>query len=470
MLFNSYIFWVFFAIVIVLYRLLPHRGQNRMLLAAGCVFYGWWDWRFLILLFCTTLVDYLVALGIEASSSPARRKACLIVSICANLGLLGFFKYYGFFSHELVNALAGVGVHLSLPVLQVVLPVGLSFYTFQEMAYTIDVYRGECKPARNFLDFALYVSFFPQLVAGPIERPTRLLPQVLAPRRVTAEDYADGLYLVLTGLFRKLVIADNMATIANTIFSTPTAQLTGSECLVGVYAFALQIYGDFSGYTAIAQGIARWLGFRLRDNFRMPYLAISPSDFWQRWHISLSSWLRDYLYIPLGGSRGTRWRTYRNLMLTMTLGGLWHGANWTFLAWGIYHGLLLCIWRPFEHRRDAAPGPWSPGRWIRMILMFHLVCFGWLLFRAQSMAQVFAMTRLICTDLRPTHFSIFALQLMAFLAAPFLIYEYWVDRKGDLLALGKAHWLPRGLVYSYLVLSIQIFLSETAHEFIYLQF
>ena len=297
MLFSSYIFWVFFAVVYLLYRVLPHRGQNRMLLVASYFFYGCWDWRFLFLLFGTTVVDYFVGLGIGRADMPRRRKGILLISLCANLGLLGVFKYYGFFAHEMMGLLARLGIPASLPMLRVVLPVGISFYTFQEMSYTIDVYRGQTRPVRNFLDFALYVSFFPQLVAGPIERSFHLIPQILTPRKVDEGAFAAGLYLVLTGLFRKVVIADNMASIANAVFGTDPAKLTGVECLIGIYAFALQIYGDFSGYSAIAQGIARWMGFELMTNFRMPYLSTSPSDFWRRWHISLSSWLRDYLYI-----------------------------------------------------------------------------------------------------------------------------------------------------------------------------
>jgi alginate O-acetyltransferase complex protein AlgI len=520
MLFNSYLFWIFFAVVISLYHRLNFYWQNRMLLVASYIFYGTWDWRFVFLLAGTTLMDYFVALGMTGATSQRKKKGLLLISISANLLLLSFFKYYGFFSQELLIALQHIGIHASLPMLRVVLPVGISFYTFQELSYTIDVYRGRTKAVRNLLDFALYVSFFPQLVAGPIERSDHLIPQILNPRRLQPGDFAAGFYLVLIGLFRKVVIADNMAAIADAVFSRPTDHLTGTECLMGLYAFALQIYCDFSGYSSIAQGIARWMGVRLMDNFRMPYLATSPSDFWHRWHISLSTWLRDYLYIPLGGNRSGNFKTYRNLMLTMTIGGLWHGANWTFICWGLYHGLLLCLWRPFEMKAARArklaakssPSPGTPGEGrgegdfennaaldspnrphptvpelhedrergpdfpglaihaVKIIVMFHLVCFGWLLFRAQNLSQVGSMLHCIFRDFRWTYASGYCIRMIIILAGPLLLYEWWLQRRGDLLALVKVHWLFRGLAYSFLIWSLQVFPAEAAHEFIYFQF
>ena len=267
----------------------------------------------------------------------------------ANLGILGFFKYFDFFVESLATLLEGLGFHASRPVLGIVLPAGISFYTFQAMSYTIDIYRGKTEPTRNFGDFALFVCFFPHLVAGPIMRAHTLLPQVIHPRVRSATDFREGLALVLIGLFKKLVLADNMAPIANSVFvrlaDGNTAGLSGSEIMIGIYAFAFQIYGDFSGYSSIARGISKWLGFDLVINFHIPYLAVTPSDFWRRWHISLSSWLRDYLYIPLGGNRHGRLVEYRSLIITMLLGGLWHGASWTFVAWGLYHGAILCAYR-----------------------------------------------------------------------------------------------------------------------------
>ncbi|MBT8405679.1 MAG: MBOAT family protein, partial [Gemmatimonadetes bacterium] len=319
MLFNSYLFWAFFAVVLLLYRGLKHRGQNRMLLVASYVFYGSWDWRFLSLIVFSTLVDYWVGLALaDPSATDRRRRRLVTVSLVSNLGLLAVFKYLGFFVDSAAALLEGLGLQANLPSLHIILPVGISFYTFQTLSYTIVIYRRKLEPTRDLLDFGLYVAFFPQLVAGPIERASHLLPQVLRPRRTTERQFREGLYCILYGLFKKVVIADNMALVVNHIFSQPPSTLNGLDTLVGVYAFAFQIYGDFHGYSLIAQGVARWLGFDIMDNFRQPYFAWSPQEFWRRWHISLSTWLRDYLYIPLGGSR-TGGRT-RNVLITMLLG------------------------------------------------------------------------------------------------------------------------------------------------------
>ena len=295
MLFNSYIFWIFFALVLILYLNLGHRSQNILLLVASYLFYGWWDWRFLSLVAASTLIDFTCTRQIAATgASQSRRKLMLIVSIVSNLTFLGFFKYFNFFAGELASILSAIGLQANMPTLQIILPVGISFYTFQTMSYTIDVYLGKAQPARRLLDFALYVAFFPQLVAGPIERFGRLMPQIANPRTGRQGDFAEGLYHVLLGLFKKIVIADNMAAITNAVFAAGPGQASGADMLLALYAFAFQIYGDFSGYSSMAQGIAKWLGFDLIYNFRMPYFAVSPSDFWNRWHISLSAWLRDY--------------------------------------------------------------------------------------------------------------------------------------------------------------------------------
>ena len=469
MLFNSYVFWVFLAIVLLAYALLRHRAQNRMLLVASYIFYGWWDWRFLTLIVISTVIDYFVALGIERNNAPRRRKILLSLSVGANLGLLGIFKYYDFFVSEFNDLLISLGLTTHLPLLHVILPVGISFYTFQTMSYTIDVYRHQTKPTTRFLDFALYVCFFPQLVAGPIERSGQLLPQVLNHRPVGGDNFRNGLYLVVLGMFKKVVIADNLAAVVNTIFNNDIAEISGLECLVGVYAFAFQIYGDFSGYSCIAQGVAKWMGFDLMHNFRMPYFAESPSDFWRRWHISLSTWLRDYLYIPLGGNRGATWFTYRNLMITMLLGGLWHGANWTFVAWGGFHGILLCAYRPFERKKDG-PKQALPLRLIKIFIMFHLVCFSWLLFRAETMAQAWEMCRLLVTDFRVTPFAIAGLGLILFYTGPLIVFELWLHRTGDLMKLTKVAWYWRSIVYSYCVLMMIFFPPAVANAFIYFRF
>ena len=368
MLFNSWEFWVFFFTVLPLYWLLPFRAQNWLLLIVSYIFYGWWDWRFLGLIAFSTVMDYALGWIVAEAPTPESKKRYVYISVIVNLLLLGIFKYYGFFSQELATFLTGIGIPVSLPVLNLILPVGISFYTFQSMSYVLDISRGITKPAKRFWDFALYVCFFPHLVAGPIMRSGNLdentkgrglLTQVMSKRNYRSGDFAEGLYHIIIGLFKKVVIGDNLASLANAIFQANPSTLTGLECLVGVYAFAFQIYADFSGYSSIAQGVAKWMGFDLMTNFRMPYLAVSPSDFWRRWHISLSTWLRDYVYVSLGGNRRGRWLTYRNLMLTMVLGGIWHGANWTFIAWGVYHGALLCGYR-------ALSGNQTKGTLIRL--------------------------------------------------------------------------------------------------------
>ena len=394
MIFHSLEFFVFFAITLVVYWRLPHRAQNVLLLAASYVFYGAWDWRFLLLLFGTTCVDFTAARQIGRSTDPARRKLFVLVSLGTNLTVLGFFKYYNFFISSGVDALHTLGISVSPWTLAVILPVGVSFYTFQSMAYVIDVYRGDLQPVQRFRDFALAVAYFPQLVAGPIERIGHLLPQILARAVPTAERVQIGLTLIIVGFTKKVLIADLLAPEVDRIFSHP-GEMGAGVLLRGAYCFALQIYGDFSGYSDIARGVSELLGVRLIKNFEQPYLSQSITEFWRRWHISLSSWLRDYLYIPLGGNRFGLARTYRNLMLTMLIGGLWHGANWTFVAWGGLHGALLSIERMFGIGQrpivwsTAGPRDWLAGI-ARIVLTFHLVTLAWIFFRAPNIHAAFA--------------------------------------------------------------------------------
>jgi alginate O-acetyltransferase complex protein AlgI len=357
--FNSFAFAVFLPTVLLLYWALPKRGQNLLLLGASYFFYGYWDWRFLSLLAISTVVDYTAALRIERehggldSTSRRRKKVWLLASLCTNLGLLGFFKYFNFFADSFAELLASLGLTVNPMYLSVVLPVGISFYTFQTMSYTIDVYRGRMPATRRFFDFALYVSFFPQLVAGPIERAAVLLPQILNHRCFSRVQFLDGTHLIFWGLFKKVFVADNLAPVADRIFAAGSC--SAAETLLAAYAFAFQIYCDFSGYSDIARGCAKCMGFELMLNFDHPYVAENPREFWQRWHISLSTWLRDYLYIPLGGNRGGNLLMYRNLALTMLLGGLWHGAAWTFVIWGAYQGVLLIGHRIIETIRKPSP-------------------------------------------------------------------------------------------------------------------
>jgi alginate O-acetyltransferase complex protein AlgI len=391
MVFNSLIFLVFLAVVLALYYRLNHRGQNWMLLVASYFFYGWWDYRFLSLLLFTSLFDYVCALKIEAESRPARRKLLLASSIFVNMGVLGIFKYYNFFASSLESVFGAIGFHLDFPTLHLILPIGLSFYTFLSMSYTIDVYRKEIPATHHPVDFMLYVAYFPHLVAGPIVRASYLLPQVQRPRVIKAAEVENGIWLILMGYIKKMVIADRLGQFVDWSFAQPTAPFDNLNAWIVIYAFAFQIYGDFAGYSDIARGLAKLMGFELVVNFRAPYLVSNPAAFWRHWHISLSTWLRDYLYISLGGNRQGRWKTYRNLMLTMLLGGLWHGAGLAFILWGLFHGLLLAVhrlWSEFRglpaHGADATPYGWL-GR-LKMFFMgavfFQITCLGWLLFRA----------------------------------------------------------------------------------------
>jgi alginate O-acetyltransferase complex protein AlgI len=384
----------------VLARLLPSRSdheqlsirlRNGFLLLASYYFYGCWDYRFLSLLMLSTALDYGFgrAMGAPGSIPDARRKRLVTVSILCNLSILGFFKYYGFFVESAQALGARLGVSLHAPMLHVVLPVGVSFYTFQSLSYTIDVYRGRMAPEESLLTFATFVAFFPQLVAGPIERAAHLVPEFRLPTRIEPRDLDEGVFLIASGVFKKVVIADNVSVIADAAFALNSP--SGLQALVGAYAFAVQIYCDFSGYTDIARGSARCLGFHLMQNFDLPYFAGSPTEFWRRWHISLSTWLRDYLYVSLGGNRGGTVRTYRNLMLTMLLGGLWHGAAFTFVVWGAFHGALLCLHRALRGLLDRIRprGRFSSALYSTAcaFVVFHLVTLGWIYFRAKSLGQ-----------------------------------------------------------------------------------
>lgn len=394
MLFNSIHFLLFLPIVLLGVAVLPARWRNPFLLVASYYFYGSWDWRFLSLIFLTTAVDYTVGHLMYDTRDPGRRKIILTVAICINLGILGIFKYFNFFVQSAMTALNAVGLHASPWTLSIILPVGISFYTFQSMSYAIDIYRREMEPARHFWDFALYVAYFPQLVAGPIERATHLLPQILQPRPVTAERVNIGLMLMMLGFAKKVLIADTVADDVDRIFADPASRSAG-ELLRGAYLFAFQIYGDFSGYSDIARGVSELFGVRLMINFNQPYLSQSITEFWRRWHISLSAWLRDYLYVPLGGNRLGEWRTYRNLMLTMLIGGLWHGANWTFVVWGGLNGLYLAVERRLGIGRVVEPLHARPLlRFVQqvalVIVTFHLVTLTWVFFRAASVDIAFA--------------------------------------------------------------------------------
>ena len=394
MFFDTPVYIVFLILVVAVYWRLGWRKQNVFLLVVSYFFYGWWDWRFLILIWISTVVDFFCARVISRSSNPRQRKALLTLSLVVNFTFLGFFKYFNFFVGSAASALDSLGIHnIPLPLLQIILPPGISFYTFQEVAYIVDVYHRKLEPADSLVDYALFITLFPHLIAGPIQRPSHLLPQVQRPRSLNWENFYAGLMLILTGLFRKCVIADNCGVIANAAFGHRFGDTNLATLLLGGYAFAWQIYGDFSGYSDIARGSAQLMGFHFMVNFRQPYLAKSLQEFWRRWHISLSTWLRDYLYIPLGGNRHGKLSTYKNLAITMLLGGLWHGANWTFVVWGAIHGFGLGIERWIRERFHIAEDTENSLKagWAARIILFHIVCVSWIFFRAASVQEAFHM-------------------------------------------------------------------------------
>ncbi len=381
MLFNSVQFVLFFVAVVVLHWVATPRWRNPILLAASYIFYGMWDWRFLGLLLVSTFVDYSVGRLLEGDRPERTRRALLATSVTVNLGILGFFKYANFFADGFVDLAGSIGLAPGQFTLQVILPVGISFYTFQTMSYSIDVYRRRLEPCRSVVDFATYVAYFPQLVAGPIERAHNLLPRLQrTDRSIGRAEIESGLGLILLGLVKKVVLADGVASVADKAFSDPSG-LSFVAVAAGVVAFSIQIYGDFSGYTDIARGVSRLLGVELLLNFRQPYLARNITEFWRQWHISLSNWLRDYLYIPLGGNRRGSTLTVVNLMITMLLGGLWHGASWNFVVWGGLHGLYLVVHRLVRAGHVATHQP-TWGDIPAIGLTFGVVSITWIFFRA----------------------------------------------------------------------------------------
>lgn len=464
MLFHTNAFLWFFALAFVLYHGLGRRWRNPLLLVASYVFYGWWDWRFLGLLALSTVVDYTVARRM-AQSGPSGRRGLLLVSLCVNLGILGFFKYAGFFVDSTRELLETLGFVADLPTLEILLPVGISFYTFQTLSYTIDVYRGEMEPVDDPVRFGVYVAYFPQLVAGPIERATHLLPILERPRRVTADMLASGAVLCLVGYFRKVVIADGVAPLVDEAFTDPARH--GSLVLFqGAFCFGLQIYGDFAGYSGIARGISRMLGIELVENFRRPYLARSITDFWRRWHISLSSWLRDYLYIPLGGNRHGRWKTYRNLLLTMLLGGLWHGAAWTFVAWGGLHGAALAVHKLVAGRRLPLPAVVRGA--VGWLLTMVFVWFCWIFFRAADFREAWEVVTGILDFRGPV--AVRRLAQMALAGVVVLLLDLVQDLPDDQAVFRRWPAPVRGLAYALLLISVLVYWSADGSPFIYFQF
>jgi D-alanyl-lipoteichoic acid acyltransferase DltB (MBOAT superfamily) len=478
MLFNSFEFAIFLPIVFFLYWFVFNKNlrlQNILLLISGYVFYGWWDWRFLFLLILSSTVDYFVGIGLSNLNELKKRRIILFCSIFFNIGLLGFFKYFNFFVDSFSNLLSSFGFQVNPITINVILPVGISFYTFQSLSYTIDVYKRKMEPTKDAITFYTFVSFFPQLVAGPIERAIRLIPQFSSNRIFNYEKAVDGLRQILWGLFKKIVIADNCANILNPIFDNYTAY-PGSSLLLGAVLFAFQIYCDFSGYSDIAIGTARLFGFNLMQNFAFPYFSRDIAEFWRKWHISLSTWFRDYLYIPLGGSRVNDWGKIRNTIIVFVVSGFWHGANWTFIFWGFLHALYfipLLLLKLNRRNLELSENDYklpSAGELLGMLITFVLVVFAWIFFRAENITIAFKYIAGIFSSSLFTIPHIFPLKLLCPLVI--LFFLEWINRsKQHGLHFDLLHKSPVFRWATYCLLSFCIiYYSGKPQTFIYFQF
>jgi alginate O-acetyltransferase complex protein AlgI len=478
MLFNSIDFAVFLPIIFILYWFVfknTLKLQNLLIVVASYVFYGWWDWRFLSLILFSTLVDYSIGRFLAVNQNEKTRKLLLFTSIFVNLGFLGFFKYYNFFLDNFKSAFTLFGSELSVSGLEIVLPVGISFYTFQTLSYTIDVYRKNLEPTKDFIAFTAFVSFFPQLVAGPIERASNLLPQFYKKRSFDYSKAVDGLRQILWGLFKKVVIADNCAEYANMIFNNHT-DYAGSTLFLGGVLFAFQIYGDFSGYSDIAIGVSRLFGFNLMRNFAFPYFSRDIAEFWRRWHISLSTWFRDYLYIPLGGSKGGTWMKVRNTFAIFLVSGFWHGANWTFIVWGLLNAIyflpLLLTNKNRNHLGVVAENKILPNlrEGFSMLTTFFITVIAWIFFRADNITQAI--------DINTTIFSKSVLNSpelpskITLLLILFFLFIEWLGRKNE-FGIEKFKTYQQKVFswsfYIFIIILIFIF-SGQEQEFIYFQF
>jgi alginate O-acetyltransferase complex protein AlgI len=479
MLFNSLQFLVFFPIVFVVYWLLNNRHlrlQNLFLLAVSYYFYACWDWRFLFLLVFSTLLDYFTGLQMERVGNPAKRRFWFWLSVVINLGFLGVFKYYNFFVGSFAGLLGAWGFQAHFPTLEVILPVGISFYTFHGLSYVIDIYKGKIRAERNFVDYSLFVSYFPLLVAGPIERATHLLPQLKVPRVFNATHAISGLELMIWGFFKKVVIADNMAQMVNRVYADASSYDAYSLVLAAL-AFSFQIYCDFSGYSDIAIGSSRILGIDLLKNFDFPYLSRNIAEFWRRWHISLSSWFRDYVYIPLGGSKGTRLLSIRNVFIIFLVSGFWHGANWTFIAWGGIHALLFIPSFVFASNRKFNQDLVHAGKrlpafsdFFHIAVTFSLVTLAWIFFRAESLPAAFSFIKGIVTNHTGKRFHFESAELLGYaLVFPvfFLLSLYRLYVKNKLYTPRVAVQFVLSL---FLLILITLFGQFSEQSFIYFQF
>jgi alginate O-acetyltransferase complex protein AlgI len=481
MLFNTIDFAIFLPIVFLLYWFITNKNlkfQNLLIVIASYVFYGWWDWRFLSLILFSTIIDYLVGRNLAKENDKTKRKVLLWTSILVNIGFLGFFKYYNFFLENFISAFSFFGTEIKANTLNIILPVGISFYTFQTLSYTIDVYKRKLEPTKDFIAFSAFVSFFPQLVAGPIERATHLLPQFYTKRTFDYSKAVDGMRQILWGLFKKIVIADNCAQYANLIFNN-SADYSGSTLALGALFFTFQIYGDFSGYSDIAIGTSRLFGFDIMRNFNFPYFSRDIAEFWRRWHISLSTWFRDYLYIPLGGSRGGIWMKVRNIFVIFIVSGFWHGANWTFIVWGalnaIYFLPLLLTKNNRKNIDSIAHGRNLPTlkEFFQIFLTFSLTVFGWIFFRAENIGHAYSYILGIFKD--PSSFFILTVykqyMTILLLLTIFVLIE-WKGRESQFAISNLGLKWKKPLRYAmYYAIVIAIFwLGGEEQQFIYFQF
>jgi alginate O-acetyltransferase complex protein AlgI len=475
MLFNSLEFLLFLPTVFFLYWFVfknQLRAQNLLLLVASYIFYGWWDWRFLSLIIASTFLDYFISIQLGKTDISRKRKFLLGVSLVGNLGMLGFFKYYNFFVSSWIEAWSSVGIAMETSTLNIILPVGISFYTFQTLSYTIDVYKKEMQPTKSFVDFAAFVTFFPQLVAGPIERASHLLPQFYKKRVFNYHNAVEGIKLIIWGMFKKVVVADNCAFFVTKIFDSPEAFSSG-ELFVGMVFFAFQIYGDFSGYSDIAIGLSKLFGFDLMVNFKFPYFSRDIAEFWRRWHISLSTWFRDYIYIPLGGSKGTKWFQIRNVMIIFLVSGFWHGANWTYVAWGFFHAVLfLPLLLLNVNRSHLITKSYGCIDLAKIILTFFMVCIGWVFFRANSISEAF-LYLIHLFELKSLDLSFFYSTNANLIIFALSVIAIGIVSIQELIWVIKKRELPSLSTYGALFLVLLLFFMgsfKNQMDFIYFQF
>jgi D-alanyl-lipoteichoic acid acyltransferase DltB (MBOAT superfamily) len=477
MLFDSPAFIAFLIPVVFIFWRLNHRAQNVFLLLASYFFYGWWDWRFLALMIGSTTVDFLIAQKIVHGKQNPHRRKWFIFSLVLNFTILGIFKYFDFFAGSFVGMLNNLGLHdIPLPLIRIILPPGISFYTFQEVAYIVDVYKGRIAASRSFFEYGLFISFFAHLIAGPIQRPGHLLPQVQRERTFDADRFFDGLMLIFSGMIRKCIVADNCALLVNAAFGGQLGPPNLWVVLLGSYGFAWQVYGDFSGYSDIARGCAQLLGFHFMVNFRQPFLAHRLQDFWRRWHISLSTWLRDYLYIPMGGSRVGEWKTVKNLFVTMVLAGLWHGANWTYVIFGAIHGIALPIERFFFPAKPK-PGPRSApaaptgflALWAQRMLTFNILCLSLAFFRATSLhAAVEFLAGLSNFAWRPEYASAFF--MLCLYSVPLFLIDLHLEVTDQEYPFANASYAVRTALAASAFVALALFSGSNLNAFVYFQF